>query len=109
MRLGQSRALYEGFQALKEQQWDSLDSAQRRIVDEQLRDFIHSGVALEVCSLPPLSSISVLFSSLPARHISQALASHLFVCVWVCFFVAQPQFRMGIRFCDLLTCGGKHG
>lgn len=50
LRLGQSRALYEGFQALKEQRWDSLDPAQRRIVDEQLRDFIHSGVALEVQS-----------------------------------------------------------
>lgn len=47
LRLGQSRALYEGFQALKDRQWQDLSEAQRRIVDEQLRDFVHSGVALE--------------------------------------------------------------
>jgi len=47
LRLGQSRALYEGFQALKDNGWNDLTEAQRRIVDEQLRDFVHSGVALE--------------------------------------------------------------
>jgi oligopeptidase A len=47
LRLGQSRALYEGFKALKDNSWGELNDAQRRIVDEQLRDFVHGGVALE--------------------------------------------------------------
>jgi Zn-dependent oligopeptidase len=35
-------------QALKDKSWGELSQAQRRIVDEQLRDFKHGGVALEV-------------------------------------------------------------
>lgn len=40
-------------QALKDNSWDELNQAQRRIVDEQLRDFVHGGVALEVRTLLP--------------------------------------------------------
>ena len=40
-------------QALKDKSWGELSQAQRRIVDEQLRDFKHGGVALEVLHHAP--------------------------------------------------------
>lgn len=40
--------LWSYVQALKDNSWDELSQAQRRIVDEQLRDFKNGGVALEV-------------------------------------------------------------
>lgn len=49
LRLGQSRPLYEAFKALKEgPEWEDLTAAQRRVVDNELRDFVLGGVALEV-------------------------------------------------------------
>lgn len=48
LRLSQSQPLYKAFKALKEsKEWDALSSAQRRIVDNELRDFVLGGVALE--------------------------------------------------------------
>lgn len=48
LRMSQSRPLYEAFQALKEgPDWEGLSTAQKRIVDGELRDFVLGGVALE--------------------------------------------------------------
>lgn len=48
LRMSQSRPLYEAFQALKDgSEWGSLTTAQQRIVDGELRDFVLGGVALE--------------------------------------------------------------
>lgn len=43
LRISQSRPLYEAFKQLKEQQWDNLSGAQRRVVDNELRDFVLGG------------------------------------------------------------------
>lgn len=46
--MSQSRPLYEAFQALKDgSDWEGLTTAQKRIVDGELRDFVLGGVALE--------------------------------------------------------------
>lgn len=44
------RPLYEGFKALREDgaAWAGLTAAQRRTVDNELRDFVLGGVALQV-------------------------------------------------------------
>lgn len=48
LRLSQSRPLYEAFKGIKESDlWGQLTEAQKRIVDEELRDFVLGGVALE--------------------------------------------------------------
>ncbi len=47
-KLSQSKPLYEAFKALRaSENWDSLDSAQQRIVEASLRDAELSGVGLE--------------------------------------------------------------
>lgn len=73
LRLGQSRALYEGFRALKETQWESLSAAQCRIVDEQLRDFIHSGVALEAEDKKRFNEIEEELSKLSTKFSNNLL------------------------------------
>ncbi|EFJ49660.1 hypothetical protein VOLCADRAFT_104239 [Volvox carteri f. nagariensis] len=48
LRLSQSRPLYSAFKALREgPQWSQLTPAQQRIADNELRDFVLGGVALE--------------------------------------------------------------
>ncbi|KAG2500627.1 hypothetical protein HYH03_001394 [Edaphochlamys debaryana] len=48
LRLSQSRPLYEAFRALRDgPEWGSLSPSQRRIVENELRDFVLGGVALE--------------------------------------------------------------
>jgi oligopeptidase A len=47
-KLSQSKALYEGFRALRNSQaWETLDGAQKRIVESAIRDAELSGVGLE--------------------------------------------------------------
>ena len=47
-KLTQSKPLYEAFKGIKEgNEWDKLESAQKRIVESSLRDFELSGVGLE--------------------------------------------------------------
>ena len=43
LRLSQSRPLYEAFMQMKEQQWGALTGPQRRVVDNELRDFVLGG------------------------------------------------------------------
>ncbi len=44
------RPLYEAFKALRDgPTWSGLSTAQQRIVENELRDFVLGGVALEVC------------------------------------------------------------
>ncbi|KAG2436620.1 hypothetical protein HYH02_011555 [Chlamydomonas schloesseri] len=48
LRLSQSKPLYQAFKALREgPAWAGLTPGQRRIVDNELRDFVLGGVALE--------------------------------------------------------------
>lgn len=48
LRLSQSQPLYQGFKALRNgPTWSSLTEAQQRAVDNELRDFVLGGVALE--------------------------------------------------------------
>ncbi|MEW5307298.1 MAG: hypothetical protein WDW36_009705 [Sanguina aurantia] len=48
LRLSQSKAIYAAFKALKDgSQWEALTAPQKRIVDNELRDFVLGGVALE--------------------------------------------------------------
>lgn len=49
LRLSQSRPLYEGFKALRDDAaaWGALTPTQRRVVEIELRDFVLGGVALE--------------------------------------------------------------
>ncbi|KXZ49272.1 hypothetical protein GPECTOR_22g865 [Gonium pectorale] len=48
LRLSQSKPLYTAFKALRDgPEWSSLSAAQQRIVDNELRDFVLGGVALE--------------------------------------------------------------
>lgn len=73
--------MYEGFQALKDREWQDLSEAQRRIVDEQLRDFVHSGIALEarrrfVCCLQNDYSCA-LENWTPSLYIFRAAVSYV--------------------------------
>eukprot|EP00878_Enallax_costatus_P002366 GHUV01002542.1.p1 GENE.GHUV01002542.1~~GHUV01002542.1.p1 ORF type:complete len:832 (+),score=220.74 GHUV01002542.1:594-3089(+) len=48
LRLSQSKPLYQAFKALKDGPvWETLNEAQQRVVDIELRDFVLGGVALE--------------------------------------------------------------
>jgi len=48
LRLAQSKPLYEAFKSLKDgPEWAKLSAAQKRIVENELRDFVLGGVALE--------------------------------------------------------------
>ncbi len=52
LRLAQSKPLYEAFRALRDSpEWDGLSEARKRVVDNELRDFVLGGVALEVVVL----------------------------------------------------------
>jgi Neurolysin/Thimet oligopeptidase, N-terminal domain len=49
LRLSQSRPIYQAFKGIREGGlWDGLSEAQQRVVEEQLRDFVLGGVALDV-------------------------------------------------------------
>lgn len=72
LRLSQSVPLYEAFQALKNDaaKWDALTEAQQRVVDNELRDFVLGGVALQgadkdtfVANSQELSKLSTQFSN----------------------------------------------
>lgn len=45
--LGQNRALYDAYLFIKNHQYSSLNSAQKKVIDDGLRDFTLSGIALE--------------------------------------------------------------
>ncbi|CAL8464147.1 g3682 [Coccomyxa elongata] len=48
LRLAQSKPLYEAFRALRDgPEWDGLSEARKRVVENELRDFVLGGVALE--------------------------------------------------------------
>jgi oligopeptidase A len=48
LRMSQSRPLYEAFQALRDgDAWAGFDDSQKRVVENELRDFVLGGVALE--------------------------------------------------------------
>ena len=72
LRLSQSVPLYEAFQGLKKDaaKWATLTEAQQRVVDNELRDFVLGGVALQgadkeafVANSQELSKLSTQFSN----------------------------------------------
>lgn len=67
LRISQSRPLYEAFKQLKEQQWDNLSGAQRRVVDNELRDFVLGGVALEGADKERFNAIAEELSQLGTK------------------------------------------
>jgi oligopeptidase A len=49
LRLAQSKPLYDAFRALRDDpDWNGLSEARKRVVENELRDFVLGGVALEV-------------------------------------------------------------
>ncbi|MDQ2069709.1 M3 family metallopeptidase [Natronospira bacteriovora] len=66
--LGQNRGLYEAWQALKaDTVWAGLDQAQRKTVDDTLRDFRLSGVALDEPERSRFREIQESLSRLQSR------------------------------------------
>jgi len=48
LRLGQSKPIYQAFQAIRNSSdWDSLTDARKRVVEAQIKEAVLSGVALE--------------------------------------------------------------
>lgn len=73
LRLSQSRPLYEAFTQLKAQQWDDLSGAQRRVVDNELRDFVLGGVALEGAEKERFNAIAEELSQLSTKFSNNVL------------------------------------
>ncbi len=62
LRLAQSQPLYKAFQALRDgPEWAALSEARKRVVENELRDFVLGGVALEVCA-----HLVIFWNSFPA-------------------------------------------
>ncbi|GLC35598.1 hypothetical protein PLESTB_000189600 [Pleodorina starrii] len=74
LRLSQSKPLYSAFKALREgPEWTSLSSAQQRIVDNELRDFVLGGVALEGESKERFNSIQQELTQLATKFSNNVL------------------------------------
>lgn len=74
--LNQSKSLYECFSALKEQsEFAELDHAQKRVVENNLRDFHLAGVDLEKSARSRLKEISQQLSSLSNEFSKNVLKS----------------------------------
>ncbi len=66
--MGQNEALYRAFRALRESPgFEQLEQAQRRIIDNELRDFRLSGVALPPAQRERYKAIMLELSSLTAK------------------------------------------
>ena len=66
--MGQNEALYQAFRALRESpDFEALDQAQRRIIDNELRDFRLSGVALPPEQRERYKQIMLELSSLTSK------------------------------------------
>lgn len=66
--MGQNEALYQAFRALRESpDFEQLDQAQRRIIDNELRDFRLSGVALPPEQRERYKQIMLELSSLTSK------------------------------------------
>jgi len=74
LRLGQSKALYEAFEGLRNgPAWDSLSEAQRRIVEGELRDFKLGGVGLEGAEKERFNEIQKELSQLSTKFSNHVL------------------------------------
>ena len=66
--MGQNERLYQAYQAIADgDEWSSLDSAQKKIIDNALRDFRLSGVALPVEKKARFKAIMQELSNLHAK------------------------------------------
>jgi len=74
LRLAQSKPLYAAFKALKAgSAWDKLTPAQRRIVDNELRDFVLGGVALEGAEKERFNAIQQELTQLSTKFSNNVL------------------------------------
>ncbi len=107
LRLAQSKPLYEAFRALRDgPEWDGLSEARKRVVENELRDFVLGGVALEVISLLACTPMVLLdvpnsqgLEKLPHRVILNFLACcnafHLFGQV-LCIASMHTSLALGV-------------
>lgn len=75
LRLSQSKPLYEGFKALREDSaaWGALTPAQRRVVEIELRDFKLGGVALEGAGKERFNAIQQELAQLSTKFSNHVL------------------------------------
>lgn len=72
-RMGQSRALYEAYCALRDNEWHTYDSAQRRILDACIRDAELNGVGLEEKARERFNQISQRMAALSTKFSNNVL------------------------------------
>jgi len=102
--LGQNRALYEAWQALKRDDvWSGLDQAQRKTVDDNLRDFRLSGVALEEPARSRFREIQESLSRLQNRFEENVLDATQ---AWTLHITDEDRLR-GIPEPDLDRAAGR--
>ncbi|MGI0479723.1 M3 family metallopeptidase [Geminocystis sp. CENA526] len=75
-RLSQSKALYEGFTQIRNSnQWDTLDSAQKRIIESAIKEAELSGVALEGEKKERFNQIQLELAELSTKFSNNVLDS----------------------------------
>ena len=73
VRLGQSRAVYDGLVRLRDTAWAGLDAVQRRVLGNEIRDTELSGVGLIGAAKERYQAISLELSELGTRFSNQLL------------------------------------
>ena len=73
VRLGQSRAVYDGLVRLRDTAWAGLDAVQRRVLGNEIRDMELSGVGLVGAAKERYQAISLELSELGTRFSNQLL------------------------------------
>ena len=75
-KLSQSRALYEGFTKIRDsQEWDSFESAQKRIIEAAIKEAELSGVALEGDKKERFNQIQLKLAELSTKFANNVLDS----------------------------------
>ncbi|BAQ63480.1 M3 family metallopeptidase [Geminocystis sp. NIES-3709] len=75
-KLSQSKALYEGFTKIRySQEWDSFESAQKRIIESAIKDAELSGVALEGEKKERFNQIQLELAELSTKFSNNVLDS----------------------------------
>ncbi|AFY56720.1 oligopeptidase A [Rivularia sp. PCC 7116] len=73
-RIGQSKPIYNAFKALREgDKWNSLDSAQQRIVESSIRDAELAGIALEGEAQERFNAIQMEMAELSTKFSNHVL------------------------------------
>jgi oligopeptidase A len=84
LRMGQSRAVFDGLTALREGEgWKALDAAQRRIVATLLRDARHAGVGLEGKARERFNAIQTELAELATSFSNNVLDATKTYAMWL--------------------------